>query len=768
MKAAHWRSWFISIGIVQFLVLLALGQGQPPAQIDLAVEAVDFTVISRDGGDVLGSPNTITFGDFNDDGILDLLLGAPGGDGPDDRRRDAGEAYIIYGRPDLPPTFDVDGVPGPDVIIWGTDPGDKLGSGVAAGDVDGDGIDDVILGAPGGDGPTNSRDSVGEVVVILGSPTMPAKIDLAKTPPRLIVYNNRQRSRFGTALQALDLNGDGTEDLVIADPSARSSRGNVYVIYGRKDLPNRIDIADPNGPSVTILGVDAGDKLGSSLAGGDLNRDGIEDLILGAPGADGPGNNRRDGGEAYVIFGDVLPKTIDLAAISADVTVYGAEAQDQLGSSVFAGDVNGDGIPDLLVGAPGASGPGNQRGTAGEVYIVYGKTAIPSVVDVQENAQDVTVFGARALDNLGSAVATGDLDGDGLQDLILGAKGGRGPEGTRSGAGNIYAVRSTGALPKTIDLATDGANLVIFGAETGDGLGSALAAGAITGRREGILIMGAPGVDSPGNGPDAGSVYALRAVEFIRPNQAPIANAGADQTVFVGSVVQLDATASSDPDGDPLTFSWEFVSVPTGSTAALSDPTSPTPTFTADLQGEYVLELRVDDGRGGTSSDRVTITATIGLKGDVDGDGEITILDARLACEAALGLRTLDPLQTQRADVVEPLGTITLDDAQRIAQMAVGLITVESTGLSVLSWQALIHRGRLEFRALGIGINSIRVEVFNLAGQSLFRSPWTRGNRLSLSWQPLNLANGVYLYVMTVQGANGQIIHKVGKFIVLR
>jgi hypothetical protein len=90
-------------------------------------------------------------------------------------------------------------------------------------------------------------------------------------------------------------------------------------------------------------------------------------------------------------------------------------------------------------------------------------------------------------------------------------------------------------------------------------------------------------------------------IEFIKktyPNTPPIANAGPDQTVQVGSPVQLDGSGSSDPDGDTLRYTWRFISRPAGSRARLSDQRSAKPTFTPDKEGEYVLELTVDDGRG--------------------------------------------------------------------------------------------------------------------------------------------------------------------------
>ncbi|MCR4404508.1 MAG: PKD domain-containing protein [Candidatus Acetothermia bacterium] len=92
-------------------------------------------------------------------------------------------------------------------------------------------------------------------------------------------------------------------------------------------------------------------------------------------------------------------------------------------------------------------------------------------------------------------------------------------------------------------------------------------------------------------------------------NDDPIADAGPDQTVDVGSIVQLDGSASADPDGDELSYTWSLVSRPAGSAAVLSDPAIVDPTFIADLAGVYIAALTVEDGRGGRASDQVTITA---------------------------------------------------------------------------------------------------------------------------------------------------------------
>jgi hypothetical protein len=691
MKAARGKT----VILTSMLFAMASFVGLAQVQIDLDSEDVDFTIFARDGGDGLGNPNTLALGDFNDDRLMDILFGAPGGDGPDDRRLESGEAYILYGKPsgEFAPSFNTDGIPGPDVILYGENFNDLLGSGLAAGDINGDGIDDLIVGAPGGGGPTNGADNKGELSIIFGGLTLDPKIDLKEVKEDLIVFNNTQRSRFGTAIVALDMNGDGIDDIAVADPFASGPNhqrsGAVYIIYGSRSLEPRIDIGNSfqgRGEDVAIFGADRDDQIGQSLSKGDVNNDGIEDLIIGAPFADGPGDNRVDGGEAYVIYGSFeLPELIDLAATSADVTVFGADAQDQLGASVDAGDVNGDLLADILIGAPFASGIDNLRGFAGEAYVFYGKPLLPSIIDLRETDADSQIIGADKLETLGSAVHSADLNLDGRNDLILGAAGGRGPAGGRSQAGKVYAIGSPGDLPLIIDLAEDFFDLVVFGAGTGDNLGSSLAGGDLSGEG-GFLLMGANGVDSPSDGPDAGAIFSLFAADIVR--------------------------------GGPI------------------DPGGP--------------------------------------RGDCDGDGVITILDAKCVCESVLGFGELTTEQIAISDVVAPFGEITLADAIAIAEAAVGLRNLEiieeepvdgqqidlNDRMRVQRYSTMKRGSKFDFIAHGSSIESTQVEVYSMSGAIAFSSEWTRGNRVQ--WNAAGsanatLANGTYLYVVRAKAWNGRM-----------
>lgn len=690
MKAARGKI-FITTSL---LLAIASFVGLAQLEIDLNSEEVDFTIFSRDGGDGLGGPNTLAIGDFNDDQANDVLFSAPGGDGPDDRRPDAGEVFILYGIPggEFPPSFNTDGIPGPDVVFYGRDPGDRLGASVIAADVNGDGIDDIIMGAPGGQGPTNGSDGTGEIHVFFGGLDLPARIDLKSRQPDLIVFNRTARSLFGTALAAPDLNGDGIDDIAIADPRASAPgagvAGAVYIVTGSRSLPPRIDIgtsAPGLGETIRILGADRNDQIGQSLSAGDVNNDGINDLLIGAPFADGPGNNRPDGGEAYVILGSFdLPTTIELSATSADVTIYGADAQDQLGASLDAGDVNGDLIDDILVGAPFASGIDNLRGLAGEAFVFYGASLLPSILDMRDADADSRIIGAKALDNLGSAVHSADLNLDGRNDLILGASGARGPAGGRAQAGKVIAIGSPGDLPESIDLNEDFFDVVIFGAATGDNLGSALAGGDLTGTG-GFLLMGAHGVDSPADGPDAGAIYSLFAADIVNGGPPP-------------------------PERPP---------------------------------------------------------------GDCDGDGVITILDARCVCLYVLGFSELTDVQIAVSDVVAPFGEITMADALAIAEASVGLRTLQLGGndepvdgqqidlsdrMQVQRWSSLKRGNNYSFIAHGSAVESTQVEVYTLEGKMTYRSNWARGNHVQ--WKLSSnrtIANGTYLYVIRAKSWNGRV-----------
>ena len=257
-------------------------------------------------------------------------------------------------------------------VIHGQDVFDEAGRSVSsAGDINGDGFDDLIIGALGGDGPSNTRVNAGDSYVVFGKASgFAAEVDLA-------------------AVAA----GNGG-----------------FIIHGQ-------DVGDQSGVSVS--------------SAGDINGDGFDDLIIGAELADGPGNTRNNAGDSYVVFGHAggFAAEIDLAAVAGGnggFVIHGQDAFDVSGVSVSsAGDINGDGFDDMIIGASGAYGPGNTRLGAGDTYVVFGKACgFAAEIDLAAVAGGnggFVIHGQDEGDNLRRSVSSaGDINGDGFDDLIIG------------------------------------------------------------------------------------------------------------------------------------------------------------------------------------------------------------------------------------------------------------------------------------------------------------------------------------------------------------
>ncbi|NVM27148.1 MAG: FG-GAP repeat protein, partial [Desulfobacterales bacterium] len=211
-----------------------------------------------------------------------------------------------------------------------------------------------------------------------------------------------------------------------------------------------------------VLGKAANDRSGSAVAYGDINGDGFMDLIIGAPQAK-PGE-RFHAGETYVIFGSGSPpSSIDLNTQSADITICGAEAYDRCGRAVASGDFNGDEYDDIIIGAPYAS-PGG-RTNAGETYVIFGSSNPPSTIDLNTTPADITVCGAVSMDNSGYAVAGGDVNGDGFDDIIIGAPLADPGDPPRWAAGETYVIfgASFSSPPYILDLSSWPADITVCG-----------------------------------------------------------------------------------------------------------------------------------------------------------------------------------------------------------------------------------------------------------------------------------------------------------------
>ena len=387
-----------------------------------------FKIIGIDAQDQSGW-SVSGAGDMNSDGIDDIIIGAPGAD-PGGKNQ-AGEAYVIYGSTNsFSAVFELASLNGTNGFQLNgiTELGLCASSVSGAGDVNNDGIDDIIIGAH------NVSSAAGESYVVYGRASgFPKTFELSSlngsngfriAGTEALAYSGWSVSGAG------DLNNDGTDDVIIgaykASPDERIYVGKSYVIYGQTNSFNwRILLSNLNGTNgFQLNGIDAYDKCGYSVSGaGDLNNDGIDDALIGAPG------QGISHGESYVVYGSSLgfPAVFEFSSLDGtngfQINGYGYAAYS--GKSVSdTGDVNGDGIDDIIIGAENVR-PCNNMMAAGESYLVYGRTnSFPAAFELSslDGSNGVQFNGIDESDNSGYSVSgTGDINNDGFNDIIIGA-----------------------------------------------------------------------------------------------------------------------------------------------------------------------------------------------------------------------------------------------------------------------------------------------------------------------------------------------------------
>ncbi len=391
------------------------------------------------------------------------------------------------------------------MTIFGANSTDYAGYATASGDVNGDGLDDVIIGAYRANGPDARRKSAGRVYVVFGPADIYGTVDLASHAD-VVIYGADSYDYAGSAVASGDVNGDGYDDIILAAEWAdgpdnrRVECGEVHIVFGSSSIAGDIDLRTQT--DVVMYGPDIRDQIGTSLATGNVNGDQYADIVIGAEWADGlgPGHRREDAGEAYVILGsDSLPSTMEMLS-HADKIIYGEEKRDHAGHSVAIGDLNGDGHGDTIVGAMWADGPQNQRHQAGGAYVVLsGESSDTRIYDLRTQS-DLTIYGADTQDRAGMSVTCGDVNGDGYDDLLVGAGYADGPNNRQPWAGEVHVVLGSDSISntadrKSLDLRTE-ADVSVHGSDRGDRAGAAIATGDVNGDDCDDIIVGASFAES--------------------------------------------------------------------------------------------------------------------------------------------------------------------------------------------------------------------------------------------------------------------------------
>jgi hypothetical protein len=469
-------------------------------------------IVASQNSDHFGA--AVATGDFNRDGFDDLAIGAPNSDA--EGFADSGAVFVFYGS-----AAGLDAATY-EIIVQGLQPdslseaGDQFGYTLASGDFNADGFDDLAVGSPFEDLGTAS--DCGAVTALLGSAAglVPVQSEFF-SQNLLFESDNETNDHFGWSLATGDFNADGFDDLVVGAPledfltnvgggiSLASDTGMIGVFFGSAQglLPATTEVISQE--SIDAAFNETGDHFGWSLAVGDYDRDGFDDVAVGVPNEDAGGV--MDIGMVMVLFGsmDGLVPTNSEVFSEASLADSASETGDLFGWALAAGDFDADGDDDLAVGIPCQDIRSSTN--AGAVGVFFGSSdgLLPSNSEIFDQT---SLSGGRNSrdDNAGYSLATGDVDHDGIDDLLVGV-----PSDNYTGTlsnGSVMAVfgSSSGmALDRGVFLGQS-----LFGGteESRDEFGTVIAIGDFDANGIADMVIGTPLEDLEAVAvADGGAVY---------------------------------------------------------------------------------------------------------------------------------------------------------------------------------------------------------------------------------------------------------------------
>ncbi len=497
------------------------------------VSALDGTTGFQISGEAVNDyvgKTVAAVGDINGDGIQDFVVSAGG---IDPNGATSGGAYVVFGRlSGFPAELNLSTLNGTNGFQINGEAATFTGGGVtagsvsAAGDVNGDGIDDLIIGGAGAS--PNGQNS-GAAWVLFGKNTavngaFSANVELSAlngtTGFQLngVALGNQAGGPVGTVG---DINGDGFDDLFVSAYRVNANgalSGSTYIVFGANTgFSANFELSSLDGTNGFRLdGENASSYTGFAVSSaGDLNNDGFDDMIVGAFGTAGRT------GAAYVVFGKNTAVSGNFAATVSVATLNGANGfqingvalGDHAGITVSsAGDINGDGFDDVVVGAYSVDNGGSYAGAS---YVIFGKTTSVSgnfAANFDLSSLDGTNgfrIDGQAGDYAGRSLAgAGDVNGDGIDDLLIGAYRAE-PNGAYSGAAYVLFGRNTGfAATVSLGSLTTATGVRINGEAAGDNFGGDVSAADINGDGLIDLIISAAYAGPGGNG-NAGAAYVI-------------------------------------------------------------------------------------------------------------------------------------------------------------------------------------------------------------------------------------------------------------------